>query len=69
MTVGRVNAATTPMMPRVIKISARVNTNFLAAKRLGSEAAKKSRAGSISRFKIEERKAYKAKQMRRRQVG
>lgn len=40
MTVGRVNAATTPMMPRVIKISARVKANFLAAKRLGSQAAK-----------------------------
>ena len=34
------SAATTPMIPRVIKTSAKVKATRLAARRLGSEAAR-----------------------------
>ncbi len=44
---GSVNAATTPIMPRVIKTSAKVNATRLAARRLGSQAAKFLDVGRI----------------------
>ena len=38
--LGIVSAATTPMMPRVMRTSANVNATRLAARRLGSQAAR-----------------------------
>lgn len=37
---GSVKAATTPIMPRVMRTSARVKATFFAAKQLGSQATK-----------------------------